>query len=362
MHSFTEQGHTLTNFLTFILERKLKNVFKSQLFLQNYIYLPITHRIKTMYKLSLSLLILNTCVAFAQPSTDYSEEQVEVIMANHVGVIMGSQELFADNWDDLAQPKFWKQIMLLSPDTVLINVSASRQILKKMSAAEWGAQTNLQKELTKSDLRSQFGLSASEQLYVTSGKNDFYKFDAVYPQLSKGVAAFEEMGVDPWYAQAILLIESPGQLKKSKSGAYGAFQLMPSVARAQGLIVNKYTDERENFERSAYGSSRLLARVCIPEAKVILEKHNINFKESDIWFRLFVLHIYHAGAGNVAAVINKIAPENGGQELIKQMWQNNAAGFGNNSQNYTQLALASQFILHEIVAKQAERTYYCKYP
>jgi len=262
----------------------------------------------------------------------------------------------------LAQPQFWKQIMLLSPDTVLVNVSATRQILRKMSVTEWGSQTNSEKEIYKDQLREQFGLPANEQLYVTSGKNDFYKFDAVYPQLSKGVAAFEEAGVDPWYAQAILLIESPGQLKKSRSGAYGAFQLMPSVARAQGLTVNKYVDEREDFERSAYGSSRLISRVCIPEAKNILKNHNIAYKESDVWFRLFVLHIYHAGAGNVAAVVNKIAPEQGGQQLIKDMWQNSAAGFGNNSQNYTQLALASQLILHEMIETQSQKMYFCKYP
>jgi hypothetical protein len=32
-----------------------------------------------------------------------------------------------------------------------------------------------------------------------------------------------------------------------------------------------------------------------------------------------------------------------------EMWQTKAASFGNNSQNYTQLALASQFILDELV-------------
>ena len=315
-----------------------------------------------MNKISLFLFTFLSFSIMAQPNVDYLDEQVEVIMANHVGVIMGAQDLFVDKWDVLAQPQFWKQIMLLSPDTVLVNVSATRQILRKMSVTEWGSQTNSEKEIYKDQLREQFGLPANEQLYVTSGKNDFYKFDAVYPQLSKGVAAFEEAGVDPWYAQAILLIESPGQLKKSRSGAYGAFQLMPSVARAQGLTVNKYVDEREDFERSAYGSSRLISRVCIPEAKNILKNHNIAYKESDVWFRLFVLHIYHAGAGNVAAVVNKIAPEQGGQQLIKDMWQNSAAGFGNNSQNYTQLALASQLILHEMIETQSQKMYFCKYP
>jgi hypothetical protein len=59
--------------------------------------------------------------------------------------------------------------------------------------------------------------------------------------------------------------------------------------------------------------------------------------------------VYHAGALNVAAVVDKIQPTEGSQELIKAMWQNSAAGFGNNSQNYTQLALAAQLILHDMV-------------
>ena len=68
-----------------------------------------------------------------------------------------------------------------------------------------------------------------------------------------------------------------------------------------------------------------------------------------LWFRLFVLHVYHAGASNVRAVVSKIAPQIGNRELIMEMWQTKAASFGNNSQNYTQLALASQFILDELV-------------
>ena len=69
-------------------------------------------------------------------------------------------------------------------------------------------------------------------------------------KFEKGIKVFESSGVDPWYAQAILLIESPGQMKKSRDGAYGPFQLMPKVARAQGLTVNRYTDEREDFDRA----------------------------------------------------------------------------------------------------------------
>ena len=309
-----------------------------------------------------SLLLVVRFFVNAQIPQDYYEEQVEVHLDQHFGVIMGAEKLYLDQWNALPQALFWKEVMTMSPDSALINVASTREILCKISIAEWHSLGNLGKENLKNELRLERGLLASEDLYVTTGKNDFYKFDKVYPSLSKGVEAFEEAGVDPWYAQAILLIESPGQMKMSKTGAYGAFQLMPGVARSQGLTVNKYQDDRTDFYKSALGASRLISRICIPEAKKILDAHNIAYSENEVWFRLFVLHIYHAGAGNVAAVVRKINPTEGGQELIKDMWQNKAAGFGNNSQNYTQLALASQLILHEKVMQESQQVYFCKFP
>ena len=129
---------------------------------------------------------------------------------------------------------------------------------------------------------------------------------------------------------------------------------MPGVARAQGLTVNKTTDERKSFEKSATAAAKLIKNICIPEAKKILNTHELSYSENDLWFRFLVLHIYHAGAGNVAAVLNVINPQEGGQELIKSMWQNKAAGFGNCSQNYSQLAIASQLILHDMVYSNCE--------
>jgi len=218
-----------------------------------------------------------------------------------------------------------------------------------MSIADWKKQTDSEKTKYRDSVREKRGLNSEDRIYVTTGKNDFYKFDVVYPSLSKGIEAFENNGVDPWYAQAILLIESPGQLKKSRAGAYGPFQLMPAVARKQGLVVSRYNDERADFERSAYGSSQLIKTICIPEAKRILDSKQIKYDESDLWFRFFVLHVYHAGSLNVQAVVNKINPEKGDKTLIMEMWQTTAANFGNNSQNYSQLAIASQLILHDII-------------
>ncbi len=304
----------------------------------------------------LSNSILNL---YAQPLNNWANEKIMVKKEKNVSTIMHAESIFQDRWDMQPQPQFWKQIMLLSPDSCLVNVASNRVILKKMSIKEWNAQTEEQKSLLKTKLKNEFGINQNEKVFVTTGKNDFYKFKEVYPSLSKGVAAFEKFGVDPWYAQAILLIESPGQLKKSVSGAYGAFQLMPDVARAQGLTVNASVDERKDFERCAYGSARLLSKVCIPEAKKILDKHNLTYNESDLWFRLFVLHVYHAGAGNVAAVMSKIQPKVGSQQIILDMWQNTAGGFGNNSQNYSQLALAAQLILHDMVYEQCDEISAC---
>lgn len=304
-------------------------------------------------------IVFSPFVFFSQSQKSWDDQKIEVHSDQTVSTIMHAESLFEDRWDVLPQPQFWKQIMVLSPDSCLINIAATRVVLRKMSVRDWSKQTELQKGIFKDSLRREFSLASDAQINVTTGKNDFYKFKEVYPSLSKGVEAFEKNGVDPWYAQAILLIESPGQLKKSSAGAYGAFQLMPSVARAQGLTVNSQIDERKDFDRSAYGASRLISRVCIPEAKRILNAHHLTYNESDLWFRLFVLHVYHAGSMNVSAVVNKINPTVGSQELITKMWQTTAGDFGNNSQNYTQLALASQLILHEMIYQQCEEIFDC---
>ena len=297
--------------------------------------------------------------ALAQEKGAWDEEKIDVKRHGESNTILSASSIIMEGWADLAQPNFWKQIMELSPDSCLVNIAESRVIVARMSNRDWNAQTEDQKSAYRDSIRVLNNLDSEARIFVTTGKNDFYKFETVYPDLSRGVDEFEKNGVDPWYAQAILLIESPGQIKKSTAGAYGPFQLMPAVARNQGLTVNRSIDERKDFERSAYGASRLIKNICIPEAKRILNSHGIKYSENDIWFRLFVLHVYHAGSLNVAAVVDKINPTEGGQELIKAMWQNTAANFGNNSQNYSQLALASQLILHEMVYQSCDYLFDC---
>jgi hypothetical protein len=291
---------------------------------------------------------LFTGFSFAQGEGNSVFSENNVASESSFQEILGLNDIIVEKWNLLPQPLFWKNIMQLSADSCLINVASNRLVLHRMSITDWKAQSEIEKEHFKDSLKRLHNISLDERVYVTTGKSDFYLFNDVLPSIAKGVAAFEANGVDPWYAQAILMIESPGQLKKSSAGAYGAFQLMPGVARSQGLVVNKYVDERKDFNKSAMGSSRLINRVCIPETKKILDAQGISYNETDLWFRLLVLHVYHAGASNVSAVVSKINPSVGNQDLIKQMWQTTAGHFGNSSQNYTQLALASQIILSEM--------------
>jgi len=286
---------------------------------------------------------------FSPFTQTWEKEQLEVKTKNQLTRVMHSDVLFQERWVSLPQPQFWRKIMLLSPDSCIINVARTRQILENLSYSEWIKKSEAEKSEYKLTLKARFDIDSSETLFVTTGKRDFYRFREVFPTLGQGIKAFEDNTVDPWYAQAILLIESPAQLKRSVSGAYGAFQLMPEVAKRYGLKVSSTIDERANFSKSAYAASQLLKQSCIPSARKILNETGIRYHENELGFRLLVMHVYHAGAGNVAAVVRKINPKTSIMELIQNMWITTAASFGNNSQNYSQLALAAQWLLHDYV-------------
>jgi hypothetical protein len=304
------------------------------------------------------------CVFFAPiyaqyPADNWDNEMVEVKSPEKSGVLMSPQALYDEKWHKLQQPLFWKRIMRMTPDSSILNVGSNRQVLTVVQTQAWHRKSEAERTRIKDSLKRAHGVPAAEKVMCTSGKNDFYRFEEVYPSITKGILAFENQGVDPWYAQAILLIESPVGLAKSSVGAYGAFQLMPSVAREYGLKVTKSVDERKDFGRSAYAAASLISKICIPEARRILKSKGISYNEKELWFRLFVMHVYHAGAGNVKKVVNKINPTRGGQQLILDMWTTEAGAFGNSSQNYSQLVLASQVILSELVGDDTEKLFSC---
>ena len=258
--------------------------------------------------------------------------------------------LYTQGWDKLPQAIFWKKIMALSPDSAIVCNSSTRAILDKISVKSWNKLSESAKACYRDSVRKLNNICDSTTIYITAGKKNFYEFKKAIPTISKAITAFNANGLDPWYAQAIILIESPGKFNtKSCVGANGPFQLMKQVAVKYGLKVNKYVDERTDIEKSAYAASKLLSRICIPYVRKMLDSTPVQYKETDLWFRLLVLHAYHAGAGNLSGVIKKINPQEGGMPLIQEVWQTTYRGFKNSSQNYSQLALAAFMSFDELV-------------
>lgn len=270
-----------------------------------------------------------------------------------------TDQIYQERWDTLVNPQFWLKVMELPPDSMIVNIAKTREILFYGKLGTYKTWTDKKKDAFRDSIRKARGLDSLERIFVTSGKNDYYQFKHAIPSISKGIELFEKFGVDPWYAQAILLIESPGKIRKSNVGAYGSFQLMKGVARNYGLKITKYVDERKDFDKSAKAASRLIKEVCIPQSKRILDKYKIKYNEKDLWFRLFTMHIYHAGALNVEAVVDQIKPKKGGKELITKMWETSAKGFKNASQNYSQVCLASMIKLDKLISNDCDFVIEC---
>jgi hypothetical protein len=253
------------------------------------------------------------------------------------------------DWDELTQLKFWREIINLPKDTSIVSLASNRKILGKIPTDTWYSLSERQRSVFRNVLRKQFKLEHGEDIYVTHGRNHFYRIEKVLPSIDRAIEHFAKEGVNPWYGQAILLIESPGQMAASHVGAYGAFQLMEGVARQYGLVVNQSQDDREDFGKSASAAAKLIKDMCIPYTKKMLQAQGIPYHENDLFFRCLVLHCYHAGPGNVQAALQKINNQYTGMDLIIRLWNTESAGFKNASQNYSQVALAALLELEDMI-------------
>ena len=259
----------------------------------------------------------------------------------------------ANFWDTVPQPQFWRKLMNMPADSALMNEASSRIILDKIHISSYTKKTTEQKSAYRDSLRKEYCLSDSSKILFSYGKKYFYNFRNAVPNIDASIPVFISNKVDPWYAQAILIIESPNKLQKSNVGAYGPYQLMPYVARKYGLKVNKHTDERKDVSRSAYAASKFIKNICIPSVKELLVTYNIQFNEADLWFKMLVMHTYHAGSGNVKSVVTAINPCEGGLPLLFKIWQTKAGGFKNASQNYSQVLLAALMEMNKVVISEA---------
>ncbi|WNJ18755.1 transglycosylase SLT domain-containing protein [Pontibacter sp. G13] len=263
--------------------------------------------------------------------------------------VIRDTQLRQEQWHQLAQPVFWQLVMNLDPDSSVLNLADTREILDIFPTESYDTLSTEEKKDFKDSVLNAYRLPENTRIYVTYGKRDYYDIESMFDEIDRGIHAFLEAGTDPWYAQAILLIESPGRIRQSYTGAVGHFQLMKHVAISQGLVVNRSRDDRKDFEKSARAAAKFIQRVCIPHTKEMLRNKGIAFEEHDLWFRLLVMHVYHAGAANVRGALNQIPTRTGGIQLIQKLWKTEYRGFRNASQNYSQLALASFLELERIM-------------
>lgn len=273
----------------------------------------------------------------------------------HCYQVVRDQDLFAEGWDTIQQVYFWKEACTLEREYYIIYALETREILGYADTKEWNRKSAAEKKAFIAERKRDFGVAANTTVVTAQGRKDFYLFQETIPNIHKAVDIFIQEHTDPWYAQAILLIESPGsKVKTSYAGACGSFQLMPEVGREMGLIVTEQLDERADFKKSAKAAAKLMRNSCVPQAKAMLNRRGIPFHETDLWFRLLVMHCYHAGAGNVNSALSAINAKSGGQALIQKLWKTTAGGFGNESQNYSQIALAAILELTNLVDEQGD--------
>ena len=321
-----------------------------------------------MRSVSFILALLCSTAFFSCPIDDSLSKKTNTLVvlnalsANHCKSVVGvfnpqtncnenyifDRSIYHLQVDTLPQIKFWRNIMNMHEDTAFICVANSRCIVQKISVKDWNSKSDSAKKYYKDSVRLAKNLDTTSRILLTAGKKFFYDFDKTSMNFDRGIRCFMQNSVDPWYAQAILLIESPNKLQKSNVGAYGSFQLMKDVARMYGLKVNKSIDERADFERSAHAASSLIKYICIPRARRMLDSLHINnYNEDELWFRLLVMHVYHAGAGNVQRALFSFCPTEGNIDLIYTLWRTQAGKFKSASQNYSQLVLAAMLEMDE---------------
>ena len=308
-----------------------------------------------LFHVILILTLSPFCFLQAQaPAINPGSQLAEIVVLEDSTVqpIVQTPMLYDEGWDRLNQIRFWRRVMNLSPDYSLLSIADTRQVLNSFATVYYDTLTNEAKRAFKDSMKQHYRLPQNTRLYVTYGKKDFYQIRSVLPDIGRAISIFQQKNTDPWFAQTILLIESPGQLASSPVGANGPFQLMRYVAVSQGLKVSAELDEREDFEMAAGAAATYLRDVCIPETKNMLRSWRIPYDEDALWFKLLTLHVYHAGARNVAGVLRIIRPRNGGMDLIQQIWKTSHRRFRNASQNYSQVALASLLELDRIIQQE----------
>ncbi len=279
-------------------------------------------------------------------------------ISQHYSIIHLEQDSIALQFLNSSQVQFWKRNIQLSEDSFLVVNQRNREILdvlhkKTVLNIEDGQNLKSLGQIYRSLSKD----SIEPTVKFVRGRKSFFNYEGIGPQLETGMRIFAEHDVNPIICQMLLLIESPNNPRGiSVSGAAGHFQLMPSVAKRYGLRViapyNRYhaADERYNFYKSAHVAARLVKGYCIPQAKMVCKTLNLEPDLDALWFNLLVLHVYNAGGGTLNHVANNIKRDfKDGNEFVVALWSTRLGRFGNSSQNYSQLCLASYLAYSEFL-------------
>lgn len=238
---------------------------------------------------------------------------------------------------------FWRKVISLTKDSCIVVHKESRQCLDIILGSELDSMLKYSKlDMAAQFYRDKFGYDSCDLVKFVRGKKEHFNFATIAPLIDEAATEFNHYRVNPIYAQFILLIESPNNPKtRSISGAMGYYQLMPFVARKYGLVITSQRDDRHDFAKSSMAAARLMAGYCIPNARRISILLGLEPDENQLWFQLLVMHIYNAGAGNVSKAAMVVGKVKNGEEFIIKLWKTQVGAFGNSSQNYSQLVLAS---------------------
>jgi hypothetical protein len=240
-------------------------------------------------------------------------------------------------------PLFWRRVLDLGRDSSIAVDLETRQTYGVLPAKLIDSMERIGKlDSFAKAFRMNLGFDSLAPIRFVRGKSQFFQYNKVGPQLHLAFQEFTQQGVDPRVAEMLLLIESPNNPKGvSSSGAVGHFQLMPFVAKKYGLTVTSTRDERLDFSRSAYAAARLVKEYAMPAADEICRSVGLDPQPSELWYHLLLLHIYNAGGGSVSQAAAAIGRVEDPYEFIQTLWKTKAGRFGNQSQNYSQVALAS---------------------
>jgi hypothetical protein len=91
-------------------------------------------------------------------STDHCRDVIGVMKNDNVTKdYVFDKQIYQLGCDTLPQVKFWQQVMKLPKDSFLVNIAESRKIVAKISADDWEAKSDVQKEFYQNEIRKANG-------------------------------------------------------------------------------------------------------------------------------------------------------------------------------------------------------------